>query len=71
MRFSPEVIKVFGTDSTFYFSIVRHPVVMFESLFNYMKSVAPQFTKAGTLGTLHVLIIDSGEHLFALHEKLY
>ena len=50
MRFSPEIVKVFGQQNTFYFSIVRNPVIMFESLFNYMKHVAPQFKKAGNLG---------------------
>ena len=49
MRFSPSVEKEFG-DSAIYISIVRNPVIMFESLFNYMKRLAPQFKEAGTLG---------------------
>ena len=48
MRFSKEVEKVFSDAN--YFSILRNPVIMFESLFNYMKTVAPQFNKAQTLG---------------------
>ena len=48
MRFSKEVEKVFYDAN--YFSILRNPVIMFESLFNYMKTVAPQFNKAQTLG---------------------
>ena len=48
MRFSKEVEKVFSDAN--YFSILRNPVIMFESLFNYMKTVAPQFNKAHTLG---------------------
>ena len=51
MRFSPSVEKEFG-DSAIYISIVRNPVIMFESLFNYMKRLAPQFKEAGTLGKL-------------------
>lgn len=47
MRFSKEVEKVFSDAN--YFSILRNPVIMFESLFNYMKTVAPQFNKAHTL----------------------
>lgn len=49
MRFSPAVEKVFPVENSKYFSILRNPVIMFESLFNYMKTVAPQFSKAGTL----------------------
>ena len=55
MRFSKEVEKVFSGAN--YFSILRNPVIMFESLFNYMKTVAPQFNKAQTLGKrlIHIL----------------
>ena len=55
MRFSPSVEKEFG-DSAIYISIVRNPVIMFESLFNYMKRLAPQFKEAGTLGTVFSII---------------
>ena len=51
MRYSPEVTKLFGKDSI-YISILRNPVIMFESLFNYMKLLSPQFKEAKTLGTL-------------------
>jgi len=49
MRFSKEVVKTFGTDDVVYVSILRDPLTMFESLFNYMKAVAPQFSQAKTL----------------------
>ena len=54
MRFSKEVEKVFYDAN--YFSILRNPVIMFESLFNYMKTVAPQFNKAHTLGKRFIYI---------------
>ncbi|XP_028321215.1 galactose-3-O-sulfotransferase 2 [Gouania willdenowi] len=48
MRFSKsEVAKVMPTDS-FYFSILRNPVAMMESIFNYYKSI-PAFQKAHSL----------------------
>ena len=55
MRFSPSVEKEFG-DSAIYISIVRNPVIMFESLFNYMKRLAPQFKEAGTLGKFFSIV---------------
>ena len=48
MRFSKEVVKTFGKDDTVYVSILRDPLIMFESLFNYMKAVAPQFSQVST-----------------------
>ncbi|XP_029965178.1 galactose-3-O-sulfotransferase 2-like [Salarias fasciatus] len=48
MRFrKPEVAKVMPRD-TFYFSILRHPVTMMESLFIYFKSI-PAFHKSPSL----------------------
>ncbi|KAM4627774.1 galactose-3-O-sulfotransferase 2 [Polymixia lowei] len=48
MRFrKPEVVKVMPKD-TFYFSILRHPVAMMESIFIYYKSI-PAFHKARNL----------------------
>uniref|UniRef100_A0A3B3CXH6 Galactose-3-O-sulfotransferase 2 n=1 Tax=Oryzias melastigma TaxID=30732 RepID=A0A3B3CXH6_ORYME len=48
MRFrKPEVAKVMPKD-TFYFSILRHPVSMMESIFVYYKSI-PAFRKAHSL----------------------
>ncbi|CAG5929650.1 unnamed protein product [Menidia menidia] len=50
MRFNkPEVEKVMPAD-TFYFSIIRDPVVLAESSFAYYKEVAPAFRKAKALG---------------------
>ncbi|KAM6908858.1 galactose-3-O-sulfotransferase 4 [Xenentodon cancila] len=50
MRFNkPEVEKVMPAD-TFYFSIIRDPVVLAESSFAYYKEVAPAFRKAKGLG---------------------
>ena len=57
MRFSKEVEKVFYDAN--YFSILRNPVIMFESLFNYMKTVAPQFNKAQTLGKRLIYIFKT------------
>lgn len=48
MRFSSHVVQLWGDDAL-YISIVRNPVIMFESLFNYMKKLAPQFRDAETL----------------------
>ena len=47
MRFSKEVVRTFsaGEKKVVYLSILRDPVPMFESLFNYMKAVAPQFSQ--------------------------
>ena len=45
MRFSSEVTKTFGREHSVYVSILRDPLTMFESLFNYMKAVAPQFSQ--------------------------
>lgn len=48
MRFSNHVVQLWGEEAL-YISIVRNPVIMFESLFNYMKRLAPQFREAETL----------------------
>ena len=53
MRFSHEVAQFWGKDAI-YISIVRDPVKMFESLFNYMKRIAPQFKEAQSLGTKYL-----------------
>ncbi|KAI5098609.1 galactose-3-O-sulfotransferase 2-like isoform X1 [Silurus meridionalis] len=56
MRFrGPEVRKVMPKD-TFYFSIMRNPVSMMESLFTYYKSI-PAFHG---FGTLEDFLLDSG-----------
>ncbi|CAG5112164.1 Oidioi.mRNA.OKI2018_I69.chr2.g6407.t1.cds [Oikopleura dioica] len=50
LRYSPDVEKLFAMDEPVYhLSIIRNPTSMFESVFNYMKGVAPQFKTAGTL----------------------
>jgi len=54
MRFSNHVVQLWGEDAM-YISIVRNPIIMFESLFNYMKRLAPQFRDAGTLGKIFFL----------------
>ena len=56
MRFSSHVVQLWGDDAL-YISIVRNPVIMFESLFNYMKKLAPQFRDAETLGKGYVSLI--------------
>ncbi|KAJ8367932.1 hypothetical protein SKAU_G00079600 [Synaphobranchus kaupii] len=48
MRFVPHEVKRVMPDDTFYFSILRNPVSMMESIFMYYKSI-PAFHKARNL----------------------
>ncbi|KAG7470875.1 hypothetical protein MATL_G00118610 [Megalops atlanticus] len=48
MRFMPSEVKKVMPEDTFYFSILRNPVPMMESIFTYYKGI-PAFHKARTL----------------------
>ncbi|XP_036393169.1 galactose-3-O-sulfotransferase 2 [Megalops cyprinoides] len=48
MRFMPSEVKKVMPEDTFYFSILRNPIPMMESIFTYYKSI-PAFHKARTL----------------------